>query len=135
MALVNSKRMRLLMVVLLLDGLVTSAVWAKDCKLSKEFSLNQSQTLSSVLDDPSGAQLSYIDLQLLAEKKVIKQTTTSADGNYSFGDVAPGRYRIRIIATGNGQLFCAPKVTCGVTSCSIEPRVQLDPKKFTTVIF
>jgi hypothetical protein len=134
MALVNSKPMRLLVVVLLLGG-IASAVWAKDCKLSKEFSLNQSQTLSGVLDDPSGAQLSYIDLQLLVEKKVIKQTTTSADGTYSFGDVAPGRYRIRISATGNGQLFCAPKVNCVVTGCSIEPRVQLDGKKFTTVIF
>jgi Carboxypeptidase regulatory-like domain len=135
MALVNSKRMRVLIVVLLLNGILGSELWAKDCKLSKEFSFNQSQILGGVLDDPSGAQLSGIDLQLLADKKVAKQTTTGADGTYSFGDMAPGHYRIRISDAGAGQFFCAPKVNCSVTSCSIEPRVQLDQKKFTTVVY
>lgn len=75
---------------LLLSGILATASWARDCAVSKEFSLDRSQVLAGVLEDPAGARLPGVELKLLTGKELVKQVRTSQDGEYSFGDIAQG---------------------------------------------
>lgn|SRR6266849_1314941 len=49
---------------------VTVSAHARNCSTSKEFDLRHSQVLAGALEDPSGAVLSGIELELLSAKKV-----------------------------------------------------------------
>jgi hypothetical protein len=114
--------MRGLVAALLINGLTVCSVWAKDCNVSKQFVVNRAQVLAGVLEDSTGAALSNISLELVADGKIVKSVTTSNNGVYSFGEVTVGRYRIRT----DPHLYCAPKVRCDGGTCSIEPKVQVD---------
>jgi len=117
----------------LVVGLFLGSASAKDCTVSNEFQLNHSQVLAGVLEDPIPATLPGFALELLAGEKVIGRVVTSRDGKYSFGEVAAGRYRIRI--RQGGDPFCAPKVKCNQANCSIQPQVKLNPKNKPVTVY
>src|SRR5215471_12594122 len=112
---VHYPQMNALMPGTIIAGLLFSSAWAKDCTVSKEFQLLHSQQLSAVLEDQMGAAISGYDLELIAGKRVIMRVETGNGGKYSFGEVAAGRYRIRV--RHDGDPFCAPQVKCDQTNC------------------
>jgi hypothetical protein len=119
-----------LLSTLMLLGIVISTQ-AGDCTVSKEFQIKHSQTLAGVLQDPAGAPLPGIEIELLSGKNVIQHLRTNNQGAYDFGEVPAGKYRIRV--QYGGSPFCAPKVQCGREGCSLKPRLRLNPKNTVTV--
>lgn len=106
------------------------SVQARDCSISKEFQFNRPQVLAGVLQDPVGALLAGFELELFSGKKTIRRLRTSNDGEYDFGEVPVGHYRIRIRYGGNP--FCAPQVVCSSEKCSL-PRLTLNSKSMVQV--
>jgi hypothetical protein len=104
---------------------------SEDCSVSRTFQVKQVQALSGVLEDPAGATLSGIELELLSEKQVVRHTRTNNQGVYEFGEVPLGRYRIRLQYGKN--LFCAPEVQCRGGQCILKPRLRLNQKNMVTV--
>jgi hypothetical protein len=100
---------------------------ARDCSYSKEFHLRRAQVIAGTLEDPVGAALSGLELQLLSGRKTVSQVRTDSQGGYDFGEVPPGKYRIRI-RYGELTPFCAPRIQCGSLACSVEGKVALNPK-------
>ncbi len=114
----------------ILLGLTVSAL-ARDCSVSREFQLKRPQLLAGVLEDPSGATLPGIELELLSGKKVVQHLRTNNQGAYDFGEVAAGKYRIHV--QHGGGVFCAPKVRCETEGCSLKPRLTVNQKNVVTV--
>lgn len=114
-------------------GFFVGGAWAKDCTLSNEFRLARPQVLAGVLEDPVLAPLPGIRLDLLDGGKIRATTVTNNRGEYSFGEVLAGRYRIRIRYSGDP--FCAPKVKCIETNCSINSDVKLNPKIKPEIVY
>jgi carboxypeptidase family protein len=104
---------------------------AGDCSKSKEFELVKRQALSGSFQDPSGAVLSGIEVQLLSGKKVVRDLRTDNLGRYDFGEVGPGKYKIRI--EYGGKAFCAPQVRCKAGECRINPILEPNPKNYVLV--
>src|SRR2546425_7406399 len=104
----------------------TTAICGSDCSFSKEFSVNQPQPLSGFLQDPVGAVLPGLQIELLQGKTVVKRLRTTNQGEYNFGEILPGKYKIHIQYGDN--VFCAPKVKCGKEGCKLEPRLKLRSK-------
>jgi hypothetical protein len=67
---------------------LSSVAGARDCSLSKEFQIKKPQALVGVLQDPSGAVLAGIDLQLLSGNRVVHHVATTNEGAYDFGSIA-----------------------------------------------
>lgn len=99
---------------------------AKDCTVSSEFHLKQSQVFSGVLQDPYGAPLSGMELELLSGRKMLYHVRADNQGKYNFGEVRAGKYRLRVRHAGNP--FCAPAVQCGDRGCSFDPKLLINPK-------
>jgi hypothetical protein len=112
-------------------AVVTGVAQARDCSVSKEFQIRHPQVLAGVLEDPVGAVLSGIELELRSGKKVVRHLRTDNLGRYDFGEVTPGKYRIRVHYGDNA--LCAPKVRCGTDKCNLEPRVAVNPKGMVMV--
>jgi hypothetical protein len=104
---------------------------ATDCSVSKEFQLGHRQVLAGVLQDPVGAALSGIELELLSGKKAVRHLRTNNEGRYDFGELPSGKYKIHVRSSGNA--FCAPKVQCRAERCSFELRLTLNPKNMVRV--
>ncbi len=118
---------------LLVFGLLVGSAWAEDCTLSKEFQLLHSQVLDGVLGDPSSAPLSGFTLELVVSRSIKGTVVTANNGEYSFGEVPAGRYRIRV--RHSGDPFCAPKVKCNEAGCSIQREVKLNPKNKPEIVY
>ena len=121
------------MTAVLTVGLFFDTALAKDCTVSAEFRLTHSQVLTGVLEDPIPATLPGFELDLLTGGKIRRSAVTNNDGEYSFGEVPMGRYRIRI--RHSGDPFCAPKVKCTEAGCSIQRQVKLNPKNKPEVVY
>ena len=111
--------------------LVSVSARARDCSISKGFQLRRPQILAGVFEDPAGATLPGMELELLAEGKIVWHLRTNNDGMYDFGELPSGQYRLRVQYGGNA--FCAPKVQCGADGCSINRRLTPNPKNMVTV--
>lgn len=119
---------------LLLMATVTAvAVSAQgtDCSESKRFNVTKSQAFSGTFVDPGGAVLSGIKVQLLSGKKIVRDVRTDNLGRYDLGEVAPGKYTLRV--EYSGKAFCAPKIQCSHSDCRIDSTLQLNPKGFVSV--
>ena len=110
---------------------VTVAAQARDCSISKVFQLRHAQVLAGALEDPAGAVLSGIELELLSEGKLVRHLRTDNDGRYDFGEVPAGKYRIHIRYGENA--LCAPKIQCGTNGCSPNPKLTPNPKNMVRV--
>ena len=110
----------------LLAALIPTIAAAKDCTISKQFRVNQKQVFAGVIQDPHGAGLPGIDMELLDGKKVLQHQQTDSQGKYHFEAITPGTYRIHVRTAGGA--FCAPVVNCGAQGCSADPRLALNPK-------
>jgi hypothetical protein len=110
-------------------AMMASPVQARDCSKSKQFELVKPQVLSGSLQDPSGAVVPGIKLQLLSGKKVVRDLRTDNLGRYDFGEVAPGKYKIRV----EGKTLCAPRVRCKAGECRVNPILEPNPKSYITV--
>jgi hypothetical protein len=110
---------------------VAVSAQARDCSISKEFEIKKPQSIAGSFEDPTGAVLSGIDVELLSGKKAIRKLRTDNLGKYDFGEVPTGRYRIR---TGfDNHFFCAPKVVCGLEGCSLSTTLSPNPKGYVMV--
>ncbi len=118
-------------VVMLLAMIVTAQPKTKDCTVSNEFQLNRTQALAGVLQDPYGATLSGMELELRSGTSVVRQLRTDNQGAYNFGQVPAGKYRIHI--QYGGDPFCAPKVQCGNQGCSLQQKLTINPKNAVLV--
>ena len=110
---------------------VTVAAQARDCSVSKEFQLRHPQVLAGVIEDPIGAALSGIELQLLSAGNPVRDLRTDNHGRYDFGEVPAGKYRIHV--QYGGDPLCAPKIHCGSEGCSLKPRLTLNSKNMVRV--
>src|SRR5579872_280909 len=117
--------------VVLLGMILAVRSKARDCTVSKEFRLKRAQALAGVLQDPYGAPLSGMELELLSGTKIVHHARADNQGRYDFGDVPAGKYRIHI--QYRGDPFCAPKAQCGAQGCSLQPKLMLNPKNVTRV--
>jgi hypothetical protein len=84
------------------------------------------QVVAGTLQDPNGTPLPGIGIQLLSGKKIVQDLRTTNQGAYDFGQVPPGKYRIRIHY--GDDPFCAPAVTCTAKRCTLNPRLKVNPK-------
>jgi hypothetical protein len=114
-------------------SLFVGSASAKDCTLSNEFQINRSQVLAGVLEDPIPLPLPRFKLELLAGRNIQGTAVTSNNGEYSFGEVPAGHYRIRLRRSGDP--FCAPKVECNEAGCSIRRQVKLNPKNIPVTVY
>lgn len=89
--------------------------------------------LEGVLGDPSSAPISGFTLELVVSRNIKSTVVTRNNGEYSFGEVPAGRYRIRV--RHSGDPFCAPKVKCNEAGCSIQHEVQLNPKNKPEIVY
>jgi len=101
------------------------------CSTSKKFKLPQHQQLSGSFEDPYGAVLEGFGVELLAGRSAVRKVTTDRVGRYDFDDIAPGEYRLRVIH--GDEDFCAPKIHCDKSRCTIEPQLKPNPKHMITV--
>ena len=99
--------------------------------MSKQFELTQPQVLSGFFEDPAGATLPGIGVELLSGKRLVQSLRTNNQGAYDFGQIPPGKYRIRIRHGGDG--LCAPKIQCGAKGGSLKPRLTPNPKNMIMV--
>ena len=107
------------------------SVEAQDCTISKSFRIKHPQVFAGVLKDPNGVTLPGFGLELLSGTKIIQDARTTKEGNFEFGKIAPGKYRLHIVSAGDP--FCAPPVQCGTRGCSSGWQVRLNPKKSITI--
>jgi len=117
----------------LISGSLLGSASAKNCTLSNEFQLSRSQVLAGVLEDPIPLPLPGFRLELLAGRHVTGTAATSSNGEYSFGEVPVGHYRIRI--RHGGDPFCAPEVNCNEAGCLVQRQVRLNPKNKPEVVY
>ncbi len=110
---------------------MANAATAKDCSLSQEFQIKKAQILKGTLQDPSGALMPQIELELLSTKKVVRHLVTNNQGAYDFGEIPTGSYRIHI-ASKDGVL-CAPRVRCGKKGCAIDSKISFSSR--TVILF
>jgi hypothetical protein len=122
-------RVLLMCAVMLL--VLTVAAPGKNCSFSKEFQITHPQILAGALEDPVGGVLSGIELELLSGKKVARHIRTDNLGKYDFGEIPSGKYRIHLQDGAN--VFCAPKIQCGIDGCGLKARVTVNPKSMVTV--
>ena len=99
---------------------------AKDCSLSREFQIKKAQILRGILQDPGGAIMPGIELELLSAKRVVRHLSTDNQGAYDFGEIAPGRYRIHVVSREG--VLCAPKVRCGKDGCIVDSKISISSK-------
>jgi hypothetical protein len=111
--------------------MMTASVEARDCSKSKPFQLGKPQVLSGTLQDPSGAVLPGIEVQLLSGNKIARHLRTSNLGAYDFGEIPLGTYRIR--ADYPAKAFCAPEVRCVAGECSVDSTLKPNPKNMVMV--
>ncbi len=102
-----------------------------DCSTSKPFHLKKPQALSGILQDPVGAVLPQVELELLSGKSVFRHLRTDNFGKYDFGEVPAGEYRIYVQVGSNA--LCAPKVRCRREECTVEQRLKVNSKDTVTV--
>jgi hypothetical protein len=100
-------------------GALTISAQARDCSVSKEFRLRHPQALAGVFEDPAGAVMSGVELELLSGKNFIRRLRTDNQGKYDFGRIPSGKYRVHVQSGGNA--LCAPKVKCGAEGCTLNP--------------
>ncbi|SRR6266571_5433988 len=98
----------------------------KDCSLSREFQIKKAQILKGILQDPAGALMPQIELELLSARKVVRHLITNNQGAYDFGEIPTGRYRIHIVSRDG--VLCAPKVRCGRNGCAVDSKISISPK-------
>jgi hypothetical protein len=108
---------------------MTTLAWGRDCSVSRQFEVKYSQVLQGVLQDPEDLALPEFGMELILRKQLVQSLKTDNQGVYSFGEVSPGKYRIRV--TSNA--FCTPKVECKFGKCSIKSRLKLNSKNLVTV--
>ena len=111
--------------------MMTVSVEAKDCSKSQPFQLGKPKVLSGTLQDPSGAVLPAIEVQLLSGNKIVRHLRTSNLGAYDFGEIPSGTYRIRVASPA--KAFCAPEVRCVAGECSVDSTLKPNPKNMVTV--
>jgi hypothetical protein len=117
--------------IALIPLMMTGSVEARDCSKSKPFQLGKPQVLSGTMQDPSGAVLPGIAVQLLSGKKVVRRLRTDNLGAYDFGEIPSGKYRIRVDYPG--KAFCAPEVRCAAEGCSVNSTLKANPKNMVMV--
>jgi hypothetical protein len=110
---------------------MTVAAEARDCSVSKEFQVRHPQVLAGVLQDPLGAALSGIELELLSGGNVLRHLRTDNQGRYDLGGVPAGKYRIHV--QYGGSVLCAPKIHCETDGCSLNPKLTINPKSMVKV--
>ena len=109
---------------------ITISAQARNCSVSKQFEIKKSQVLSGALLDPAGAVVPGLRMELLSGKKVVHSVSTDSLGQYDFGNVQAGRYKIRIRYEND---FCAPKVVCDGNGCVVRPTLTINPKSMVQV--
>lgn len=89
-------------------------------QVSDSFRLETAKPLRGNLVECDGAVIGNTKIHLLDdEKKLIRSITSSASGEYDFGVLSPGRYRIQVdemVQSGK-----KPRVICAVEKCRISP--------------
>ena len=108
-------------------GLSAGVAWAEDCTVSNEFQLIHPQILRGVLENGSFGPVPFIKLELLARRSSLRTVIANNKGEYSFGKLPAGRYRISL-GQQNVDVFCAPKIKCNEVGCSIDAKLNLNPK-------
>jgi uncharacterized protein YfaS (alpha-2-macroglobulin family) len=57
--------------------------------------------LNGMVTDPAGAAVAGVDVRLMNENNAaIARTNTQSDGQYTFSEVPPGRYRVEMESPG-----------------------------------
>ena len=88
--------------------------------LDSAFVLGQQNSpgrIAGSIKDPQGAHLSFAEVSLVhTHQAVLATTTTDANGSFSFENVRPGSYELRVTQTGFGRHSSSLKVNAGATS-------------------
>ena len=86
---------------------------------SKSFKLDAPKALKGTLQDQTEAIIADTEIQLLdSHKKLVKSVKTDAKGQYDFGTLAPGEYKVRLKSE---QWNSKPTVGCTGDVCVIAP--------------
>ena len=101
------------------------------CSTSKKFKLTHHQQLSGVFEDPAGAELSGLRVELVRSGSTVRTVTTDHVGRYDFGDTPAGGYRLRVIH--GDEDFCAPKIHCRKEGCKIDTQLRVNAKHVIVV--
>lgn len=100
---------------------LVASLWASDDVIdSKKFEVKKPQRLKGILYDWQNARIAGLRLQLRSNKGLVKEIHTGEIGEYDFGEIAPGKYQIRMI----NSPWCRIEVVCS-ESCSIKPRLKV----------
>ena len=88
--------------------------------MSDTFRLETAKPLRGDLVECDGAVIGNTEIRLLDdEKKLIRSITSGALGEYDFGVLSPGKYRVRVdrmVQSGK-----KPRVICAAEKCGVAP--------------
>jgi len=115
----NEVTRRAQIVCLLLVAMVANAASAKR---AKSFRIPSPQSLAGVLEDCNGARVPDVTLELIQGKTVVKKAVANAIGEYDFGVIQPGMYKVRFVTS---TPWCPPVVECEHGKCAIKSTIQV----------
>ena len=119
---------KILIAIALVAFTLADYATAKDCTVSKVFTIKQSQKFSGTLKDPAQGSIAGMTLDLINKGKQIKSLVTDSNGAFDFGELSPGQYAIRIRQGQDKSPFCAPPVKCAETGCEVHAISQFREK-------
>jgi vitamin B12 transporter len=108
--------------LVLLLSVCPTAVWA------------QSATVSGAILDQLGARLPGATVTLVGERQSAGETTSGADGSFSFAKVAPGRYRVSASLSGFEASSSAPFFVGAGGTAAVNVSLAVGPLQQAVVV-
>jgi vitamin B12 transporter len=94
----------------------------------------QSATVSGAILDQLGARLPGATVTLVGDRQSAGETTSGGDGSFSFGNVAPGRYRVAASLSGFETSSSAPFFVGASGTATINVPMALGPLQQAVIV-
>jgi len=111
-----------------LVGLLAVVVWAASGRAGEP------GTLSGTVADPSGAIIAGVNVELQSSETAFRKTSvTGTDGSYTFSDLIPGRYELRVDCPGF-QPYRRAGIEIGAGAVKLDLALELAGQQAAVVV-
>lgn len=119
------------------QGIVESVFWSLVMTLViglRVAAAADDASVKGTVVDPLGARVSGATVTLIDRGRLVTQTTTNQQGEFTFNDVAEGRYHIEVTATGFDSRRTDPMFVGTSTHVVTEVALQIGPLQQYVVV-